>query len=370
MSWRSADDPKWRDPLHLIKTALRVMVVALAFAPVVAIAANEQRCNELGASCICSEPFNTNSYSSHSTHWQNPNDTTSSDKQCSTLGPSTPGAVIEIDGGLSNGLVFGANNGEIWSRLPSGHRLSWVARRQDGHNSTGIGLWPGPGTPAPGNGLKIRAMRWYQYFSSNAQFTREGSCLNTKLVEIHGGGSADSIFLVHIFGGMNTADAVFWNPKQDCCGSTWPDPISYNELRGNGSGAWWRFEMHAINPAGGPGTPIRLRLFAKNVTTNAPEKTLVDTSIAQAGWQPSANLTPGSTARPGASNFSAGWINAFRNGSCTGFEGWSHLMYAQWDTDQGQRIGPAAEIEGGGGGGGSVPALNAPPSSPTGLSIR
>ena len=47
--------------------------------------------------------------------------------------------------------------------------------------------------------------------------------------------------------------------------------------------------------------------------------------------------------------------------------GLSHLMIAGWDTDAGQRVGAAAEIEGalGGGGGGDV----TPPPAPTNLRL-
>ena len=40
-------------------------------------------------------------------------------------------------------------------------------------------------------------------------------------------------------------------------------------------------------------------------------------------------------------------MNNYRQGTCGGWLGFSYYMMAGWDTDTGQRIGPAVEIEGG-----------------------
>jgi hypothetical protein len=54
-------------------------------------------------------------------------------------------------------------------------------------------------------------------------------------------------------------------------------------------------------------------------------------------------------------------MNNYRETGCTGWLGFSHYLAAGWDTDEGQRIGAAVEIEGGG-------AL--PLGAPSGLSVR
>ena len=41
-------------------------------------------------------------------------------------------------------------------------------------------------------------------------------------------------------------------------------------------------------------------------------------------------------------------ITGWRNGDCAGFLGYTHLLAAAWDTDAGQMIGAAMEVEGAG----------------------
>ena len=54
-------------------------------------------------------------------------------------------------------------------------------------------------------------------------------------------------------------------------------------------------------------------------------------------------------------------MNNYRETGCTGWLGFSSYVLAGWDTDEGQRIGAAVEVEGGG----------APPlAAPSGLSVR
>src|ERR1044072_3988263 len=80
-----------------------------------ASAANEQRCTDLGANCIASEPLNTNSYSYDGT-WCNPADTTSSDKQMSLGGAA--GNVIENRNGVDmSGFSF-PSSGAMFDALP------------------------------------------------------------------------------------------------------------------------------------------------------------------------------------------------------------------------------------------------------------
>ena len=61
-------------------------------ARVITVVGMEQRCGELGDSCICSEPMNTNMFSAFGSSWQNPADSTA--KECSMVDDG-PGAALE-----------------------------------------------------------------------------------------------------------------------------------------------------------------------------------------------------------------------------------------------------------------------------------
>jgi len=107
----------------------------------------------------------------------------------------------------------------------------------------------------------------------------------------------------------------------------------------------------------------RMEMYARNITDNWPEKKIMDSNGTWGGgggpWIPSPTLTPAEINvlfrfDVGAHDFS------YRAGICPGWIGQSHWMMAQWDTNAGQRIGPATEVEGG-------TSDTTPPAAPTGL---
>jgi len=117
------------------------------------------------------------------------------------------------------------------------------------------------------------------------------------------------------------------------------------------------------NRAGGPSpNGFRAEIYLKNVTDNLPEQKVLDTrgtfSAGLQSWGGWTDLTPSS--QQNSLEFAA-----YRQGTCAGYYGFSHVMAAGWDTDAGQRIGPAYEIEGGAG---SPPPPA--PTGPTGLIIQ
>src|SRR5262245_21574407 len=86
---------EWEVPMSTwLKTPRRIKVVAFAILlPVWAgnVAAAEQRCNDLGTSCVCSEPLNTTTFAGGPDFW-NPADSTT--KQCSVEAASPGGAIV------------------------------------------------------------------------------------------------------------------------------------------------------------------------------------------------------------------------------------------------------------------------------------
>jgi hypothetical protein len=160
-----------------------------------------------------------------------------------------------------------------------------------------------------------------------------------------------------------------WNHPVDCCYAG-PNTTNYYgpaPLATTRRGKWFRAEMVLTNRAGGSSpNGFRAEIYLKNVTDNTAEQKVIDTRGTSYGglvpWGGWSDLTP-----PFKQNLLA--MVAYRQGTCAGYYGFSHLMAAGWDTDSGQRIGAAYEIEGGSGGPPPPPPA-VPPSPPSGLIIQ
>lgn len=316
--------------------------------------AEEQRCKELGANCVCSEPLNTNSYSLvPGTDWgYNPADSTT--KECAIEGFA--GGVIE-----DNAFRYTAvSSGEAINALPAGHTNTWILRTFDGAGGQFIG------TQFPTTPTARIAFRGYRYWSSTYSFTNQvANCENSsKIIQFGNAGPIlDGPSGSHqLYSWTNTPS---WfpgsNPPFDCC---WFGPGPTN-VQGTYTpalfrGKWFRFEVIVRNTTTTGQTIIEI--YRKNVTDNTAEQKIIDTSIATSQpvgdqWTQTIadNLSPGGQVREI-------WFDLFRrDAGCTGFVGMSHITAAAWSTDAGQRIGAAVEIEGGTG---------SPPSAPTGLTFQ
>jgi len=111
------------------------------------------------------------------------------------------------------------------------------------------------------------------------------------------------------------------------------------------NGKWWRFEVVIRNPLP-TGSVTIIEIYRKNVTNNLPEEKIIDTSMATS--QPVGSLwdsTIASIFKP-LTRMNDIFIDSFRRDTCDGYVGYTHLLSAAWNTDAGQRIGAATEIEG------------------------
>jgi hypothetical protein len=294
--------------------------------------ADEQRCKSLGVNCVCSEPFNTNKLERNSWAY-NPADSVT--KECATGGIA--GGALE----RNTSDVFGSNQANVLSALPSGHQISYFVRAADRH----LGIFYGGHSYTGGQFVKRLAARWYIYHSPDFEFAGDGACENSKLA-VFGYYS----LLDKSFGSVHMYNFTMWSPAQDCC---FDGPGPQNVTKQDWRGKWWRVEAVLVNRAGGnPG--LVAKVYMKNVTDNAPEIVVVDTSYP--GTQLIASLT-----RTPPKPLDQILMNNYRQNSCNGFLGVSHYMMAGWDADAGQRIGAASEIEGAGGA--------KPPVAPTNLRI-
>jgi hypothetical protein len=305
-------------------------------------AAAEQRCNELGTACICSEPFNTSSYVGGPDFF-NPADSTT--KECSAEPAVSGGAVIRTS------RVLGSNDGTALSRLPAGHSVTRFLTADNNHEGT---FSAGHGMPVSSSIARLAA-RWYVYHSPNFAFKTSASspCQNTKIMEF------DHDSRIDYTAGFHTYIYSRFSPSRDCCVvGPGPDPgIGAGEMQGK----WWRWEA-VLTRRAGPG--YRMMFFGKNVTDNTPEITILDLSMDSSV----SNLTPPGLMSKMVTN-NHRWSPS--GSGCAGFRGISHYMMAGWTSDSGQRIGPAVEIErGGGSSGGGGSSDSTPPAAPTSPRIQ
>ena len=356
-----------RIQMRQLTQIIALVVLGIFWGASVEAGAAEQRCNQLGANCACSEPLNTPTYTlAAGANWGwNPADSTT--KECAIEGLA--GAVYSI-ATLGINTKFGTNDSTILGALPAGHTNTYVLRGEDGYT----GQWF-LGHQFSGSVSHVRrAMRFYHYYSNPYQQASTASCGNNgKLTQLGPSGgvttnSAGGAWAIYSWNASSQPqDAWVANPvvkassaQPDCC-SAGPgsdagaqSALSLSKLQGH----WVRTEMIVKNSSGTPG--FVFQMYMKDVTANGPEYKVIDTSIACSagvcgagtGWVApdyTANFDP-----PKALNDF--WMDLFRNGTCTGFQAVSHILAAAWDTDAGQRIGAAVEIEGGGGGDTTAPA--------------
>ena len=314
--------------------------------------AAEQRCGELGANCVCSEPFNTTTFTQIGNAWWNPADSTT--KECRIEGQAG-GAFTRVESSLA-GDLFGTNDVTIMGALPAGHNNTYVLRGAEDHT----GLWNVGSQFNSSDPTARRSFRMYVYYSPNFMFTADNSsCQNSgKLVQFANEGpimTYNGNWLVYGWSSpWNIAgyDSSYIGPGGDVASIGLPS--SYWK------GKWWRVEVVTRNVGG---TPTIFQVYMKNVTDNQPELKVIDTSIPTtqpvgADWT---SVQATTLTRPAWGDM---FFDLFRRdpGFCPGYFAVSHMVFAAWPTDAGQRIGAATEIEGGGG---PTPTPGGPSLTPT-----
>jgi|CXWL01.1.fsa_nt_gi hypothetical protein len=321
--------------------------------------AQEQLCTELGTACSCSEPLNTNQLASVSGIWLNPADANT--KECG-VGPT--GTVVETND-LSK--FKARNDASILSAFPAGHRVNYVL---GGKEASGGVMWVGHNFGSA-TGRKRLAVRWYEYRSAIsrgdvADFETEGNglCENSKFFQINDGTPGTVLNSGFWRGGTTSSYTIYnwtWNNGSQNSGAA---SASYQNHPVN-RGDWVRYELIATNTAGGASpNGLTIKLYYKNVTQNGPETVL---------WNPTAgdnfigdtkgaflNAVTDATPPKAIERLA---INLYRQGTCKGYRAISHFMIATWNSDLGQRIDAAYEIEGG-------LTSSMPPTAPANLRVQ
>ena len=314
--------------------------------------AEEQRCKDLGVNCICSEPLNTSTWvNANSNTFFNPADSTN--KECSASGVAA-GAVLEDGSGF---LYQAVSSGPAISALPTGHKVNYVLRTNDGHGGQALSHKFAASAP-----VALRSFRFYRYYSSDHVWTDSAhpGCNSGKLLQLGFNGAFTGGPLVSMgidntigFYDVNTSFGWSQNMAPICCakgpGSTVVTIPTQSQLRGK----WWRVEFALHNAAPG-GPPSYWEMWIKNVTDNLPEIKVLDSRVSTKDNGPDSSfwwqspMTDGLHASTIISEMSINMFRSPNSSPCPGYIAHTHAMWAAWSTDAGQRIGPASEVEGGG----------------------
>ena len=187
-------------------------------------------------------------------------------------------------------------------------------------------------------------MRAYVYFSDGFSFN------GSKLAAINntngpGSGQFDmGSGAIHFYGfddhtyggGLSFGDCCSVGPPVNVSGYQNTTPLIL-------WGKWWRMEFVVANRAG-PG--IRYELYGKNITDGTPEQRIIDTGVACPDCRPDPRGLGATDARP-PQRLDDFLMNFHREGrpNILGWNAIAYWMLAGWDTNAGQRIGRAYEVE-------------------------
>lgn len=380
--------------MNLLSIYLFLLALSIG-SPALAASDSEQWCRDNPGICQCSEPLEATAYSPvppFNIYW-NPNDSTLN--QCRQ--DNQLGAFITRNNNNSI-RPTPSTNATVLQRLSlGGTQIKVPAVLKVGEGATGI--------YEAGHAVQNRStlsrvnIRWYLYRSAgdegdgvNAHIWADkanGPCNNSsKWFEVYWSDGPASSQWDHAWGQNDYPQVYAWSrftPQLDCC-QFGPGATNFTDqqariTRVQPNGHWYRMEVSINgNIQGGPG--LRMEAWRKDITANLPEEKIVDTGVACAGCQsggpnagdPSQAWTAGSGATTtltppgGLVNPTLQWFKDYAGGGGSQFTGCpgsyyiSHVVYAGWQNNLGQRIGGASEIEGNGGD-------TTPPQTPTNLRI-
>lgn len=330
----------------------------------------EQRCLDLGANCVCSEPLQATSYSTYvpvPNVWWNPNDSTIKECDGELTGTATGYAVVR----LGSFDLVPSQDATMLAALPPGHSVARVLAGPEGH----VGPWfTGHNFTNSSSVAKRVAVRFYIYYSPNMAFDDDpSSCNANKLFQFSGHPTNNAGFLLDNGYGptslYNFLALEGGTGAQDCCGfgqlqngvpSTVLDKMSLSGSYTYYRGKWLRYEVIMTNRDSYlTGEPVTVKVYVKNISDNTPEYLIVDSCDTDGGLLAPCGHIP-------IFSMNTFLINSFRQDTCPGWLALSHLLVAGWDTDQGQRIGAALEVEGDSG----VPEDTTAPAPPSALVLQ
>lgn len=342
---------QWRQSRRRL---LILLIGLLAGSVMDAQAADETRCTELGVNCICAAKMDTSGWtdvsSPNGNNWK-PNDYVSGDTQCNS--GNNAGAVYSTDlfrlvheDSTSNPTMFAALPAAGQSSVSHLWRTAISSAAGSAVDGGFMGTKNSSGFPSGRIGI-----RFYRYYSSDYTFSQDGAgttnCNSLKIVQAGYNGAGSGGPLVQGVGGAgwgfyDVTTSTGWSANVSCCVD--PDlPGQSGTLPTSASvkGKWVRHEVY-INNNTTSGTSS-VEVYFKNVTDGTAEVTIVNTAgdARFTGVHPSSVIT----------DLHANGFRSNNGDACNGYHAQTYLLVAAWDTNLGQRINAAYEIEGGGVGG-------------------
>lgn len=351
------------------RQTLRVLLLAFGVLLAPAIAgAQEAWCLANPSNCVMSETFQSTSYTRVA-------DYGSGGAFLGNQSASKPGHYAGVD--LSIQAVYGSGNtfasslaistdSGILNLLPNRNTTS-VARflRHAGDNNSGQASTYRFGyDPVPlGTTTKRLALRWYSYHSPDYEFAYQASCTNGKIAHSSGTNFSAPYFTFQSYRNATnhysfiSSGAWVWSGHSSFDGIVGGHAcrpgaaVDLNTWRGK----WFRHEIVVRRPRradSSSGLGYDFSFFTKNVTDGTAEVEDVRfssgcTSCLFDGGVPGSNFVWNTGTYPTA-DMAALHTELYRAGTCAGWQGWLYAVLAKWDTDAGQRIGPATEVESGG----------------------
>lgn len=377
-----------------------IAVVAVALSAITAAPAQEAWCAANPTNCVCSDTFTSTSYTK--------NTSVSDEFSAVFLGDQVGSKPCHYLADASMQVVYNANtfattlavstDATILGKLPQ--RDASAVPRFLRH---GANLFDDTGTngqdstyrfgydPIALGSAKRLSMRWYVYHSADYETAYYGSCTNGKIGHVSAASYNTPRLTFTWLGG--TSSTYSW---QDDWGWAWPSgtagfdgwssgnpprPGAYAQLN-NLRDRWLRFELIIKHPraadASTAGVGFGYELWITDVTNGGAPVLDQQLSAGCTGCTGVGNgVFPPNSFTYQDADLQALHTEYYRstdsasNGTCTGsgtpwgcctgrgtgtcnvhqclgWQGWLYLAIAKWDTDAGQMIGAATEVEGGG----------------------
>lgn len=325
--------------------AIAVGLTALGALPA---AAEEARCAELGASCVCSEPLNTDTYhqgswaSTGRRHYADPADSTT--MECGGSSTINNWEAIRV-----------VPKSDPAAGLPSDASIDWVMKSvNDSYDPFEIDVGAGFVSGSTRRVCQRAYVKFSKPFTGFGQTSSQGTyCGANKQQEFWFGGTT-GIQLSNTGGGGNFD--LWCGPFSNC-----PSSNELNEQYGAGGQLVlsdcqdnWCIQEICLSGDIQGGTSLTLEGTFEQVGVPQPKKT---TYMRQNIGSQGSGLS-GAWPITGYRECSGG--GAIGSNPDVGYRLFSHVMVAAWNSDAGQTIGPAAEFGASTSGGGGALAPAAP----------
>ena len=331
-----------------------------------AMAAPEAACTALGSNCVCSDTFQSTSYSvvaqQAGIHAVYIGDQVG-DKPCHWGDIVATGTAASIHwtygaGDTLASMLQISTDSSILNLLPN-RNVTDVARFLRSQVGVSALRFGEAGMDLSTMASRRLEMRWYSYHSSDYEWAGDGSCTNGKIAHNSNDYQQAALMTLTLHGGATAQSSLYtflnswnwlWSGHSSFEGfnsKTGPRPGSAVDAHGY-RGKWFRHSVVISNPKSADAGGYDFQYFVKNITDGTAEVEDVRFSAGCTNCMAvdGPDFTWDTSIHP-SNNMN--WLHTefYRAGTCLGWQGWTHLMIASWTTNAEQRIAAASEVEGG-----------------------